>query len=160
MKFNFDEFTLFNIILEGKHLAIRNGSNCHVTHCGLLFAWWLTFRPATVVVLFYDVLVCHARLVVSKVPASQFNIVIAGFIFLFGRKTQINRYIECFSVWTDYAANLVFDAVLDVSSLHGGLLFAWWLTFRPATVVVLFYDVLFALFVGVDVDSVLAKVAQ
>ena len=55
---------------------------------------------------------------------------------------------------------LVFDAVLDVSSLHDNLLFVWWLTFRPATVVVLFYDVLFALFVGVDVDSVLAKVAQ
>ena len=57
-------------------------------------------------------------------------------------------------------ANLVFNAVLDVSSNRGKLLFVWWLTFRPATVVVLFYDVLFALFVGVDVDSVLAKVAQ
>lgn len=55
MKFNLDEFTLFNVILEGEHLTIRNGSNCHVTHCSLLVGFWGRF-PSPIVVLFYDVL--------------------------------------------------------------------------------------------------------
>ena len=42
-KFNLDEFTLFNAILEGEHLTIRNGSNCHVTHCSLLVGFWGRF---------------------------------------------------------------------------------------------------------------------
>ena len=115
-------------------------------------------QPLLVLILY--ILVSNCWIVVAKMPTSELNGIVASCYILFSRKAQINDNIKALVVRSNYMANLVFNAVLDVSSNHGKLLFVWWLTFRPATVVVLSYDVLFALFIGMDCDSILAKVAQ